>query len=145
VIFFYDHGNRNGGAVFAGGVLDGVMNSDVIGEGLGELEAIFLAAVDKVLVESEIVLVEFLDLAGFDIRYHHVDIFNTSFDKLLDGIVDERTITDWQHGFLDNFGDRESAGAPAGNWNDSFCNHFSCPAYVVIKSGVDIVMSVRYT
>ncbi len=43
------------------------MNCDIVGESLGELEAVFFAAVNKILVKCEIVFVEFLDLARFDV------------------------------------------------------------------------------
>ena len=43
------------------------MNCDIVGESFGELEAVFFAAVDKVLIKREIVFVEFLDLARFDV------------------------------------------------------------------------------
>lgn len=82
------------------------MDSDVIGEGLGELEAVFFATVEEVLVEGEVVFVEFLNLAWLDVANDHVNILDSSFDKVLDGIVDQGAVPDREHGFLDNLGDR---------------------------------------
>jgi len=41
----------------------------------------------------------------------------------LDGVIYERAIADWEHGLLDDFGDRKAPGAPSCDWDNSFCNH----------------------
>lgn len=64
-----------------------------------------------------------MDLARFDIANDHVDIFDASLDEVLDGVIYERAIADWEHGLLDDFGDRKAPGAPSCDWDNSFCNH----------------------
>lgn len=63
------------------------MDSDVVGESLGELEAVFLAAIEEVLVKGEVVLIELLDLARLDVADDHVDVFDASFNQILNGII----------------------------------------------------------
>ncbi len=62
-------------------------------------------------------------MARLDIADDEIDVFDAGLDELLNGIINEWTVADWQHGFLDNFGDWESPGAPSGDRNDSFCDH----------------------
>lgn len=38
----------------------------------------------------------------------------------MDGVINERAVADGQHGFFDDFGDGEAAGAPAGDRDDGF-------------------------